>query len=270
MSKDQILCDEAFKKLNRNMMLSEVFKLAREVEAKWSEEPSRKELLCLFKKRLNALLNHRDHTLKQVGALKHKLFDDMSLKHFLGLIVPIERLHVRSIRDDEYLIDSKDKTSSSTQESSPLYLIAENIRSSFNTGSLYRTAECLGVKKIFLCGYTATPDHGKTKQTAMGTESYIDWQWHQSAIELIDDLKKQGIFIVALETAMNAKSIYDFEFPKPCALVVGNERHGLETSLLDHCDLTAKIPVYGRKNSLNVGAAFAIAGYEIKRQWSLQ
>merc|ERR1712054_123935 len=86
--------------------------------------------------------------------------------------------------------------------------------------------------------------------------------------EVLRELKGRGVPVFALETVADAVSVHDFAFPRPCALLLGNERHGIEADLLALCDAPLRIPCRGVKNSLNVGIAFAVCVYEVARQWT--
>ncbi len=151
------------------------------------------------------------------------------------------------------------------------HIIVDNLRSAFNVGSIFRTSECLfgPVASIVLTGYTATPEDTATRKSAMGMDQVVPWSWVQTVDEAISDAKAQGLTVVALETVEGSPVVHDFVFPRKCALLLGNERHGLEARHINLCDATVQIPCRGVKNSLNVGTAFGICAYEMTRQWSL-
>ena len=148
-------------------------------------------------------------------------------------------------------------------------VIAHNIRSLHNVGSIFRTADVFGVTKIYLTGYTVRPDYyvhaGKIGKVALGAEKFIAWEYHKSAIKVIKQLKTQGVSIVALEN--NAKSIIISKFkPKfPLALVLGEERRGVSRSIINLCDKVVEIPMQGKKESLNVSVAFGIAAFWVSQ-----
>lgn len=146
------------------------------------------------------------------------------------------------------------------------YVICHNIRSVFNVGSIFRTADALVVDKIFLCGYTPTPKDDKLKKTSLGAEESVIWQKCTQAWRTIENLKKQGVFIIALELSPRSISYYKFIPPKnkSIALVLGNEVEGLPKSILDRCDAVIEIPMRGKKESLNVAVAFGVAGYGLR------
>ena len=187
---------------------------------------------------------------------------EMPLNEFLCQVLPVERLGSWPLREEEYLITHKDKSEHGvTGQTVPLFLIADNIRSVFNIGSFFRSSECLGVRHIYLCGFSANPQQAKVSKSAMGTESFISWSQHEDSGELIRRLKKEGVRVLGFETVCQSKSLFDYS-PRPgepVAILVGNERHGLDQKVLKLCDEVIHIPVYGRKNSLNVASAFSIA-----------
>lgn len=146
------------------------------------------------------------------------------------------------------------------------YLVLDNIRSALNVGAIFRTADAARVDKIYLCGYTPTPDNDKVKKTALGAEKTVAWKKFAQTWQLIEKLKKDGTMIVALE--QDKKSIdYRKLKPKfPMALIVGNEVKGLSKNILKRSDKIIAIPMYGRKESLNVAVATGIAAYRINEK----
>lgn len=142
-------------------------------------------------------------------------------------------------------------------------LICDNLRSVFNVGSLFRSAECLGLGEILLCGICPTPDHTNMSKTAMGTETMVPWQHFSSTAEAISSCRNSGKRIYALETVNGASSVFAQACKIPMALVVGNESLGIEPETLALCDEIISLPQLGWKNSLNVGVATAVALYQI-------
>jgi tRNA G18 (ribose-2'-O)-methylase SpoU len=142
----------------------------------------------------------------------------------------------------------------------------DNLRSAFNVGSIFRTAECFGISKIYLCGYTPNPTNQKVTKTAMGTENFVDWEKCDSTDKLIRQLKNENVQIYALETVESAKLISEADIREPAAIVIGNEALGISSKILQLADEIIQIPIFGWKNSLNVGVATAICCYEIRRK----
>ena len=142
-------------------------------------------------------------------------------------------------------------------------VLLDNIRSLHNVGSIFRTADGVGADKLYLCGITGKPPRTEIRKAALGAEEFIPWEYHKDIIEVIDNLKKQGYHIVALENQTASVDYKQLNYRLPMALIVGNEFHGINESILKKCDDVVSIPMWGKKNSLNVSVAFGIAAYEI-------
>ena len=144
-----------------------------------------------------------------------------------------------------------------------MFLILHNVRSTYNVGSIFRTADAAGVKKIWLCGYTPTP----AQKTALGAEATIPWEHRSQTWRLLKELKQQGIHIVALEQYQYSKDLFRYTPRFPLALIVGHERKGLTKKILESVDDVVEIPMYGKKESLNVAVAAGIALYSLNADW---
>jgi len=144
-----------------------------------------------------------------------------------------------------------------------IYLILHNIRSAYNVGSIFRTADAAGVKKIYLCGYTPTPDNRKVVKTSLGAEKYVPWEYHKQTWQLLKKLKIKKIHIIALEQTKKSVDYRQFKPKFPIALMTGNEVRGLSKKILTYTDKIIAIPMYGRKESLNVAVAAGIALYKL-------
>ena len=146
------------------------------------------------------------------------------------------------------------------------YLILPNIRSCHNVGAMFRTADACGVDKLFLVGYTATPPKPQIDKVALGAETWIPWESKKDLKRLILTLKKKGFLVVALEKNDSSIDIanLDLQLQKNIALVVGNEVEGVESDIAELCDVVVHIPMYGKKESLNVSVAAGIGMYVLK------
>ncbi len=144
-----------------------------------------------------------------------------------------------------------------------LYLIAHNIRSRENVGSLFRTCDSLGVKKLWLAGYTPSPPDEKIAKVALGAERSVAFEKVTDIAEVIERLKNDGIPIYALEITPDAVELRAFSPPDRLALLLGTETTGIPPSLLAVCDGAVKITQRGLKESLNVGVAAGIAAWGI-------
>ena len=148
-----------------------------------------------------------------------------------------------------------------------IYVICHNIRSRHNVGSIFRTADGAGVSKIFLCGITPAPPHPNIEKVSLGAEKFTAWEKRKETWRIINELKKEGFKIVALEQDKKAVSYDKFKLPESAAkiaLIIGNEIEGLPPAILKRADKIIFIPMYGKKESLNVSVAFGIAVYRIR------
>ncbi len=159
------------------------------------------------------------------------------------------------------------------QNNIEIIVVLDRIRSAFNVGTILRTADCLGIKKIYFCGYTPPPEGknlSKIAKVSLGAEKTVDWQKVKQTARLINKLKKERYYIIALENTvygLKKTSIDKFFLPKSknkVAMILGNEIKGISKSILLKADKIIEIPLFGQKQSLNVAVAFAIAGYFLK------
>lgn len=152
-------------------------------------------------------------------------------------------------------------------EKLPLDVVLEDVRSLFNVGSVFRTADAFRVNALHLCGITACPPHPEIHKTALGAEDSVRWERHADALEAVAQLHRRGYAVLALEQATGSAMLpFDALPPLPCALVLGNEVHGVSQAVIDVCDGCVEIPQFGTKHSLNVSCAAAIAIWEFARQ----
>ncbi len=145
-------------------------------------------------------------------------------------------------------------------------VILDNIRSTYNVGAIFRSADAAGVNRIYLCGITPTPPNSKIAKVALGAENYILWKKVKTTWRLLEKLKKDGYFIVALEQDTKAKDIFKIKLNKKynkIVLLLGPEVKGLSNKILKRVDVCLEIPMFGKKESLNVAVAFGIAIYQV-------
>lgn len=145
-----------------------------------------------------------------------------------------------------------------------IYIIIPKMRSLHNVGSIFRIADGMDVKKIFLCSWTGTPPAHNLVKVSLGAEKTIPWEHHKQAWRVIDKLKKEGVRIVGLELTKDSIDYRDFTPDGPVALVLGNECTGLSKSTLNRCDDVIHLPMLGEKGSLNVSVASGIAMYHLR------
>ena len=149
----------------------------------------------------------------------------------------------------------------------PLHVVLDNLRSAFNVGSIFRTADAGAVAHIHLCGMTPYPPNKKLEKTALGALDYVPWTHHADARAAIVQLHAADVPCVAVEAVPGAAAHTAFPWPRPAAMVFGNEVTGIAPEVLDLCDATVQIPMRGYKNTINVATAFGVAMYEVLRQW---
>ena len=147
--------------------------------------------------------------------------------------------------------------------------VLDNIRSAYNVGSIFRTADGAGLTKLYLCGITPTPENPRVGKTALGAEKIVPWEHSWSVIESIDELISEGYYIVSLEGGPSSVNLFDAlpkikAHDKPTALIVGNEVSGIDPEAVGKSSLCVYIPMEGSKESLNVATAFGIASYLIR------
>jgi len=152
--------------------------------------------------------------------------------------------------------------------SKPVRIVAallDNLRSTLNVGSIFRTADGAGVARLALCGITPTPENPKLAKTSLGAELRVPWDYHRSAIAAADALRSQGCLLIALETGERSQPLYETALDRfngrPLALFAGNEITGIDPDLLARCDIQLALPMRGSKASLNVAVAFGAAAY---------
>lgn len=144
----------------------------------------------------------------------------------------------------------------------------DNIRSAYNVGAIFRTADGAGIKHLHLAGITPTPFHPKVRKTALGSEKVIPWTHHHNGLEAIADIKSRGFEIIALERSPVERSLFEYTRDNgaktPIILIVGNELSGVDQGILDICDRILALPMVGSKSSLNVEVSFSIAAYYLR------
>ncbi len=158
-----------------------------------------------------------------------------------------------------------------------MLVILDSIRSAHNVGSIFRTADAVGIDKLYLCGVTPAPldRFGRVNQrlakVSLGAEKSMPWESHPDTLVLLKELKKSGVMLLALEQHKKAESVFKFRLKsglnktqsKKTALILGPEVEGLSAAVLKLTDHILEIPMRGTKESLNVSVAFGIAAYQL-------
>ncbi len=145
----------------------------------------------------------------------------------------------------------------------PIVLIAHNIRSVWNVGAFFRTADAFGITHIHLTGYTSSPPRYEISKTALGSEEWIPWSKTDDPFTVMKERRDEGYEIVALEISKGSIPLSDFHSKKPLCLIVGHEVLGVSPELLQAADSSVHIPMLGKKESLNVSVALGIALYQL-------
>ena len=150
-----------------------------------------------------------------------------------------------------------------------LIIILDNVRSAFNVGSIFRTADAAQNVEIFLCGLTPTPDNPKIYKTSLGAEKTVKWKYFRNTLEAIKHLEKENIPIYSVELTKNSKHFQDFKYfennQENIALVFGHEINGVSEPVLEKSKDCIYIPMKGKKESLNVGITASILIFEALR-----
>ena len=147
----------------------------------------------------------------------------------------------------------------------PVVVVLENVRSAYNVGSAFRTADAFLIESIFLVGYTANPPHKEIKKTALGAEDTVNWKHFTNAALAIDELKQDGYKVFAIEQVANSISLEKTNFRDKMAVVFGNEVSGIEQPTVALCDGYIEIPQFGMKHSLNIATAVGVVLWEMVR-----
>lgn len=167
-------------------------------------------------------------------------------------ITEMERLSV-----DEY--KDSDKT--------PLVVVLDHVRSLYNVGSVFRTADAFRLAGVCLCGITARPPHPEIHKTALGAEDSVDWRYFEKTEDSVNWLKSKGYTVLAIEQCEGSTLLSEnlkFKSDK-LAVVLGNEVKGVQQSVIDLCDGCLEIPQYGTKHSMNVSVTAGIIIWELSK-----
>ncbi len=245
--------DSALSGKDRKLLLA-ALEAGRAMEADFSLANEEK-----FRSALEACADADSNLVVRLRDLALKVSFKLGPKHLMGLLVPLERLSGRAARDEEFLFEERDGVRPSPGQtrglaSSSRIVLCENIRSAFNVGAVFRTAEAFSASEIFLCGYTPDP-----QKTAMGADALVSSRRFDRTSDAIVAAKTEGFKIVALENSPGAVALENFDWPEKTLLVLGNERFGVDSETLASCDHVVRISATGQKNSINVGIAFGVA-----------
>lgn len=170
---------------------------------------------------------------------------------------------MRKLENNE--LERKSVEDFKTAEKTPIIIILDDIRSLHNIGSVFRTADAFLIEKIYLCGITATPPNKEIHKTALGATETVAWEHHKNVLEVIENLKQDGVNVFAVEQVENSIFLQDFEMKaqKKYALVFGNEVFGVSQEAVALCDGCIEIPQLGTKHSLNISVSAGIVIWDL-------
>ena len=149
----------------------------------------------------------------------------------------------------------------------PVTVLLDNVRSMYNTGAFFRTADAAGIQRLLLTGITPQPPKNQIAKTALGAEEMVEWHHSWDAVEVIENLRSRDYEIAAIETSAHAVDLFDWTPRFPVCVVFGHETDGIRPELLALCDTHVRIPMLGRKHSLNVATAGGVMLYELLRKY---
>ncbi len=178
----------------------------------------------------------------------------------------------------------------------PVAVLLDNVRSAYNVGAFFRSADAVGASQLHLCGFTARPPHSKIAKTALGAETSVAWEGHDDAVAAVRALQANGCGVAAIETSVRAIDLFEWQPAFPVCVVFGHEVDGLRPEVLDACDAHVRppslactrrelwrglavaapkferaaeggIPMLGAKHSLNVATAGGVVLYDLLRKY---
>ena len=149
----------------------------------------------------------------------------------------------------------------------PVAILLDNVRSMYNVGAFFRSADGAGVERLLLSGITARPPKSAISKTALGAEDRVPWEAVDDPFAKLESLRAHGYEIAAIETSTRAVDLFDWRPRFPVCVLFGHEVDGLPAALLELCDTHVRIPMLGLKHSLNVASAGAVVMYELLRKY---
>ena len=227
----------------------------------WEKERFRKASIADLHRFLTERCAHVPH----LGDLVRLVRETMTRQDLFAMIVPCER-ELKRVKVTDVEILSHDLTKVQVDHPRmPLTVIADNFRSAINVGTLFRVSDCFGIEEAILCGYTPDPSDGRAKAAALGAENWVPWSRVPRTLDAVRAVQARGIPVIALETVEGAPTLEAWQWQFPCAIALGSERFGLDADVVQACDGVMRIPMYGRKNSLNVVMAFTLVAHAARQ-----
>ena len=175
------------------------------------------------------------------------------------------KLNARELRTQE-----PDEEAIKNLKKNPIYIILDNVLDTYNVGAIFRLADAVAAKKVFLCGQTETPPNPKIKKASINTWRWVDWEYMPSANDAIEQCKNppaggqmKQCKIIAIEQNKRSIPLSALKPELPLAIVVGNETYGVSKEVLKAADVIVELPMYGINKSLNVMVCCGIVLYKI-------
>ena len=146
----------------------------------------------------------------------------------------------------------------------PITIVLDNVRSSLNVGSVFRTADAFLIEKIILCGITPTPPNKDIRKSALGSTNSVDWEYEDNTIDAVLKLKKNNYTIIGVEQVKESIMLNNFKISEDqIAIIFGNEVDGVMNEVINLCDKVIEIPQFGTKHSLNISVSSGIVIWEL-------
>ena len=149
----------------------------------------------------------------------------------------------------------------------PVTVMLDNVRSLYNVGAFFRTADAAALEKLHLCGITGYPPKRAITKTALSAEERVDWEHHRDAVKVADDLRARRYEMAVIETSDRAVDLFDWTPQFPVCIIFGHEVDGVRPEVVARCDTHVRIPMLGLKHSLNVATAGGVVIYELLRKY---
>jgi len=170
----------------------------------------------------------------------------------------MEKLNAKELRKKEANLSLLNKI-----KRAPVYLVLDEINDTYNIGSLFRLADAVAIKKVYLCGNMDFPPSSRIHKAAVGTENWLPWEKRETTLEVIKELKKDGVQIIVVEQHPDSISYSKLKPSFPCAIVVGNETYGVKKEIIKEADIIVELPMLGINKSFNVWGSAAVIAYKI-------
>ncbi len=149
----------------------------------------------------------------------------------------------------------------------PVAVLLDNVRSMYNVGSFFRTGDAAGIERLYLAGITGFPPKRGITKTALGAEERVAWEHAWEPAPFVETLRGRGYEIASVETSLHSVDLFDWQPRFPVCVIFGHEVDGIRPELLSLSDTFVRIPMLGRKHSLNVATAGGVVLYELLRKY---